>query len=283
MKVAITGVGGFIGSSLADVFIERGDEVWGIDNFLTGRRDNINPEVNFIEGDVLDPWTCPDAELVIHCAASYDDPYKWHRDTKTNVLGTINAVIAAQDSGARLFYFQTSLPPISSYAISKIAGQEYIEMAMPTNHVTFRLANIFGPRNLSGPIPTFWKRLTEGQPCTVVDTYRDMVYIDDLVRGVLNAVHTPDVYGVVDMCSGKDRAIGELYDGVCNAMGVGVVADRITRGNDDVAKMVLSPKRAAEELDWWAQWGLQEGINEAVAWYEEYGVTETYTHLKGVK
>ncbi len=93
----------------------------------------------------------------MHCAASYSNPNFWHRDTQTNVLGTINATIAAKHHGARLIYFQTALPPISSYAISKIAGEQYIGLS-DVEATVFRLANIYGPRNLSGPLPAFWKR-----------------------------------------------------------------------------------------------------------------------------
>ena len=85
---------------------------------------------------------------------------------------------------ARIFYFQTVLPPISSYAISKIAGEHYLRLSGQPLTV-FRLASIYGPRNLSGAIPTFYRQIKAGQPCTVVeDATRDFVFIEDLVERV---------------------------------------------------------------------------------------------------
>jgi UDP-glucose 4-epimerase len=220
-------------------------------------------------------------DLVIHCAASYSDPLKWHRDTQTNIQGTINTVIKAKAWGARLIYFQTALPPISSYAISKIAGEQYIGLS-DVPHTIFRLANIYGPRNLSGPIPTFYKRLSVGQPCTVVDTTRDMVYVDDLVNGVMWTVNNPDKSRKYDMCSGQHRPIRELYDAVHVAtLGdeTWLAAAEVPAGGDDVHKMKLDPAPVALDTGWVATTDLSDGVRAAVEWYDNNEVRETYTHL----
>jgi UDP-glucose 4-epimerase len=151
--------------------------------------------------------------------------------------------------GARLVYFQTALPPISSYAITKIAAEQFIELSA-VDHVVFRLANIYGPRNLSGPIPTFYKRLTAGDPCSVVATTRDMVFVADLVDAVMRAVDNPDISGRYDLCSGKHRPIRELYDMVCGVMGSEDTATEVEAGADDVAKMELDPEPARADLGW---------------------------------
>ena len=83
-------------------------------------------------------------ELVIHCAASYKDPNQWHQDTATNVEGAINVAAVAKHHNARIIYFQTVLPPISSYAISKIAGEHYLRLSGQPLTV-FRLAAVYGP------------------------------------------------------------------------------------------------------------------------------------------
>lgn len=283
MRVLITGAAGFIGSHLHERLKADGHEVWGVDNFLTGHNhvEDVTPcdivdRTRFYE---IANYVRP--ELVIHCAASYSDPNLWHRDAETNVLGTINATLAAKHHGARLFYFNTALPPISSYAISKIAGGQYIEQSgVPA--VTFRLSNIYGPRNLSGPIPTFYKRLSAGEACTVVDTRRDMVYIDDLVRAVENAISRVDVTGTIDICSGTHRPIMELFKEVTVAMAGPefATAEELPAPTDDVAQMELNPSRALTELDWAPFVPLHEGIGAAVGWYAEHGVGATYTHLR---
>ncbi len=115
------------------------------------------------------------------------------------------AQAAKQHGVKRLIYFQTALcyglrpleqpitlahpilPEGSSYAISKTAGEHYIQLS-GLDYISFRLANAYGPRNLSGPLPTFYHRLTTEQPCFVMDTRRDFIFVDDLVQVVLLAL-----------------------------------------------------------------------------------------------
>jgi UDP-glucose 4-epimerase len=282
VRVLVTGGAGFIGSHLADRLAADRNDVMAIDNFLTGRHTNY-PRVHRLDvrnrQDLYQAANHFEPDLIIHCAASYSDPNLWHRDAETNVLGTINTTLAAKHHGARLFYFNTALPPINSYAISKVAGGQYIEQS-GVDHVTFRLSNIYGPRNLSGPIPTFYKRLSAGEACTVTDTRRDMVYIADLVRAVMAAIDHPQVTGVVDICSGHTHPIYELYNAVVDATcdeSRPVEVTAAARG--DVKQMTLDPARAALDLNWLPSTDLIDGVRNAVAWYREHGVTDTYTHL----
>jgi UDP-glucose 4-epimerase len=196
MRILITGAGGFIGSTLADHFIEDGHDVWGIDNFSTGRWENFEKNQGWELHHEDFQWFAlredqPRTELIIHCAASYKDPDDWEEDISTNVGGGRKAARLAQAWGAHLIYFQTILPPVSSYAISKIAAEQYMRLS-GVDLTVLRLANIYGPRNLSGPIPVFYKRLTSGQPCVVVNTTREMVFIEDLVRAVKQVVTERD-------------------------------------------------------------------------------------------
>jgi UDP-glucose 4-epimerase len=278
----VTGAAGFIGSHVSDRLLADGHHVVGIDNLLTGRADNFAGELHvedICDRDVLyGIANRVKPELVVHCAASYSNPDYWHRDTDTNVTGTINTTIAAKHHGARLIYFQTALPPISSYAISKIAGEQYIVLS-GVDHTIFRLANMYGPRNVSGPVPTFWKRLTNGEPCTVVDTRRDMVYVDDLVDAVMSAIER-EAFGKFDICSGEHLPIEDLYWAVANVVGVAVEPGRHSAGSDDVKQMELDGLLARDVLGWAASTPLFDGIASAVDWYERTGVETTHTHLK---
>lgn len=291
LRVLITGAAGFIGSRLAEAMLHHGHEVVGIDNLSTGRRDNYPGDL--IEDDIRDyvppgPW-----DVIYHCAASYKDREEWERDASTNLLGTINVVRQAQHSQAKLIYFQTSLcygsnpdspvkvdaplDPRGSYAVSKTAGEAYIRDS-GLDYVSFRLANIYGPRNLSGPIPTFYQRLSEGKPVTVVDSRRDFVYVDDLVWVAVNAMQAG--HGVYHVSSGSDYSIADLFNAVRTAMGAEVPDPEVTpRGPDDVATLLLDPSRTTDEFGWTARTPLDEGIACAVEWYREHGVTETFTHL----
>lgn len=284
MNVLITGAAGFIGSHLADRFLADGHRVSGLDNLSTGSRANVADAVDFYGQDVRNIAVVIEAsgvtpDLIVHCAASYKDPDKWHRDTYTNVLGTIDVTIAAKSAGCPIVYMQTALPPVSSYAISKTAGMQYIQQS-GVPHLIFRLANIYGPRNLSGPIPTFYKRLTEDLPCTVVDTTRDMVYIDDLVECVTRAV-TLGALGTYDVCSGDTPTILALYWEVANALGI-PIGDR----NHAVVQPAADEARTELSLGgglvsgWTPSTQIKDGIRAAVAWYRDNPPAETFTHLR---
>lgn len=277
----MTGAAGFIGSHLADRLQSEGHDVVGIDNLVTGRRENFTGELH--EEDIADRNVLYGIannvrpELVVHCAASYSNPNFWHRDTDTNVTGTINTTLVAMHHGCPLVYFQTALPPISSYAISKIAGEQYITLSgVPAT--IFRLANMYGPRNVSGPIPTFWKRLTQEQPCTVVDTRRDMVYVSDLIDACMSALKR-EAYRKFDVCSGRHLPIADLYDAVASAVGSDEKAEQVESGADDVKQMELDGTKTQEALGWQPRVDLADGVARAVEWYAEHGIEHTYTHL----
>jgi UDP-glucose 4-epimerase len=278
----MTGAAGFIGSHLADALLMDGHDVVGIDNLTTGRRDNFtgdlivediaNRDVFYGVANRVKP------ELVVHCAASYSNPNYWHRDTDTNVSGTINATLVAKHHGARLVFFQTALPPISSYAITKLAGEQFIGLSgVPA--VTFRLANMYGPRNLSGPVPAFFRRMVGEEPCTVVRTRRDMVFVDDLVRGVMTALDYGTT-GRFDMCSGEHVRIEQVYWAVAHELGVDRDPNHVAPGADDVTEMQLDPEPAMAALGWYPHVLLEDGIRKAVEWYWANGVAETFTHLE---
>jgi UDP-glucose 4-epimerase len=279
MRVLITGIAGFIGSHLADRFLADGHDVSGVDNLETGRF--ANSPVAFEHVDVADRISFYNVanryepDLVVHCAASYKDPQKWHHDTDTNVTGTINAALVAKHHDAKLVYFQTGLPPISSYAISKLAGEQYIRLS-GVPYLIFRLANIYGPRNVSGPIPAFYKRLTAGEPCTVTATTRDVVFISDLLECVTMALdqgHT----GTWDVCSGYRTPILEQWRAVRDALGLDVgEPEKVPAAADDVHPAVVPTSGIP---DWRPRITLADGVDQAVAWYEQHGVEQTYTHL----
>lgn len=303
MKVLITGVAGFIGSNLADALIEQGHEVWGIDNLSTGALRNVgaNSPVRWREADVRNPLGSAlldydSLDVIYHCAASYKDRGEWERDASTNVLGTINVVREAQRTGAKIVYFQTSLcyglkpespvsleaplAPSGSYAVSKTAGERYI-WDSGVDFVSLRLANIYGPRNLSGPVPAFYQRLSRRQPCTVVDSRRDFVFVDDLVEVAIKAA--TQGRGAYHVSSGQDVSIKDIFWAVASAYGSDTLAmdePEITpRGADDAATLLLDPSETYEEFGWTARTPLVSGIRQAVDWYRVNDVGEVYTHL----
>jgi len=312
MKVLITGGAGFIGSHLADKLLAEGNQVLVIDNYQTGRRDNLTPQSNLtvIEGTIADSSVVNrtfeefQPEHVVHAAASYKDPENWIEDAMTNVVGTVNVVKASKKFAIkRMIYFQTSLcyglhpleQPItlnhplfsgksaggSSYAISKTTAEQYIELS-GLDFISFRLANAYGPRNLSGPLPTFFHRLTSNKPCFVMDTRRDFIYIDDLVEVVVKALRGAGNRGYYHISSGSDYSIKELFDATVKALGIKLEKDVEvrSRSEDDVYTILLDPSKIAKDFQWKTKTPLEEGIKAAIVWYKEHGILQTFTHLK---
>jgi UDP-glucose 4-epimerase len=309
MRILITGGAGFIGSNLADRLLERGDEVLVIDNYATGRRENleVHPSLTCVEGTIVDAGLVDRVfadfrpEQVVHAAASYKDPDNWQEDVLTNTLGTVNVVRASQrEAVARLLYFQTALcygsrpleqpitlahpiRPESSYSISKTAGEQYIELS-GIEFLSFRLANAYGPRNISGPLPTFYQRLTTGKRCFVMNTRRDFVYIDDLLDVVLKAIDGAGDRGYYHVSSGGDYAIKELFDETVRALGIELdeAVEVRERSPDDVFSILLDPAKTNQDFAWRVTTPLADGVARTIESYGPYGIAETYTHLKVV-
>jgi len=311
VRVLITGGAGFIGSHLADRLLARGEHILVVDNYATGRRDNLTPHPNLriVEGTIAAGALVQRVfgefkpDQVVHAAASYKDPANWTEDSLTNVVGTANVVQAAKQAGVqRLIYFQTALcyglhpveqpitlthpirPEGSSYAISKTAGEQYV-MLGGLDYMSFRLANAYGPRNLSGPLPTFYHRLTSNKRCFVMDTRRDFIYIDDLVEVVLLALAGKGERGVHHISSGRDCAIKDLFDATVKALGIQPAPDVEVRprGQEDAYTILLDPAKTRDVFGWTASTPLETGVARAVEWYRRAGITETYTHLKLVE
>lgn len=283
-------------------------EVLVIDNYATGRRDNLDEHdgLTIVEDTIEDAGAVDRAfqsfgpEAVVHAAASYKDPEAWGADVTTNTLGTANVVKATQAVRVnRIVYFQTALcygttpeeqpvtldhpiRPDSSYAISKTAGEQYIEMS-GLDFVSLRLANAYGPRNISGPLPTFFQRLTAGKPVFVMDTRRDFIYVDDLIDVVMDAVVEGKGHGHYHASSGSDFSIKELFDATLAALPEVELDEEVEvrpKGEDDAYTILLDPSRIREDLGWEPQTPLDDGVRKAIEYYRERGIVETYTHLK---
>ncbi|NIM97416.1 MAG: NAD-dependent epimerase/dehydratase family protein [candidate division Zixibacteria bacterium] len=310
MKVLITGGAGFIGSHLADGLLSRGDEVLVIDNYSTARRDNLAPHRNLkvVEGTIADRelvyglWEDFKPDFVVHAAASFKDPDNWEEDARTNTLGgAIVTQASLKTKVKRLIYFQTALcygvkpleqpitldhpmrPGDSSYAISKTAAEQYIALS-GIDFISFRLANAYGPRNLSGPLPTFYNRLTNGLKCFVMDTRRDFIYIQDVIDVVLLALYGKGKRGVYHVSSGKDFSIKELFDHTVEALGITLEEEVEVRERspDDAFTILLDPSKTTEDFGWRPTRPLAEGIKSAIEWYKTHGVSQTFTHLKNL-
>ena len=307
MKVFVTGGAGQVGSTVIDMLLARGDQVLAIDNFATGRRDNLGAHENLrlvedtiVDGGVVERLMSEfKPQVVIHTAASYKDPDDWGTDALVNAAGTANIAKGSKAHGvARLIYFQTALcygtkpmrspitldhsinPVNSSYAISKTAGEHYVQFS-GVDWVTFRLANVIGERNVSGPLPIFYERLSSGKKCFVTPARRDFCYAPDLARVVVRAADGTG-NGTYHFSSGKDVAIRELYDAVVAAMKLNDYPEPEVKplGPDDAVSILLDPSRTFADFGAVEFTPLAKIAENAVERWKKDGVQGGYTHLK---
>ncbi len=310
MKVLVTGGLGQIGSHVVELFLGRGDQVAVIDNLATGRKEHLAPHPNL----KISIDTIADREklfhlaedfkpdVIVHTAASYKDPDDWYSDTLTNCVGGSNVVDAAKHFGVkRVIYFQTALcygqkpmeqpitlahprnPTGSSYAISKTTNEYYLELS-GVDYVTFRLANVVGPRNVSGPLPIFYQRLKEGKKCFVTKSRRDFVFVKDLAKTVLKACDGVG-HGAYHFSSGTDVSIIELYDAVVKAMGFKEYPEPDVRelSPDDVFSILLDPSRTFKDFGKIDFTPIETTVREAIQYFQVFGTLGEYTHLKTEK
>jgi UDP-glucose 4-epimerase len=310
VKIFVSGSAGQVGSHVVDEALGRGDEVVGIDNFETGRPEHVaqNAKYRFVQGSIGDTSLINQVfeefrpDVVVHTAAAYKDPDDWVTDVETNTKGMVNLVSASKNTGvSRFIYFQTALiygvkPDVnpvpldhprrvdnSSYSISKGAAEDYLVLS-GLDYVTFRLANVVGPRNVSGPLPIFFQRLSEGKKCFVTPARRDFVFVGDLVKAVVRAADGTGS-GAYHFSSGGDVAIIELYNEVVKAMGLSEYPEPEVREltPDDAASILLDPSRTVADFGKIDFTPLATTVWNAVKYYQEFGVTGGYTHLKSNK
>jgi nucleoside-diphosphate-sugar epimerase len=307
MKILVTGGLGQIGSHVAEMLLERGDEVLVIDNLATGRKEHLadHPNLKVLIGTIWNKDLIyglmsdfkPDA--VVHAAVSYKDPDDWYNDTLTNCVGGSILVDAAKRNGVKRFiYFQTALcygmkpteqpitlnhprkPEGSSYAISKTANELYIELS-GIDYVTFRLANVVGPRNVAGPLPIFFQRLKDGKQCFITKSRRDFVFVKDLAKTVVRACDGVGE-GAYHFSSGSDVAIVELYDAVINAMGITPYPTPEVKdlAPDDVFSILLDPSKTFKDFGPIEFTPIETTVAEAIRYYQQHGTLGEYTHLR---
>lgn len=308
MRILITGGAGCLGSSLIERYLPQGHEILVIDNFATGKKEVVpaTKGLTVIEGSIANEALVQKSmadfkpHLVINSAAAYKDPSNWAEDTQTNVLGAIYVAKAALENEVpRLINFQTALcygrpkqlpipvdhatGPFTSYGISKTAGEAFL-LQSGLSVVSFRLANICGPRLAIGPIPTFYTRLKDGKNCFCSDTVRDFLDMEDFLLLMDKAIDANGPVGVYNVSTGKGNSIKEVFDEVAVYLGITPPdVPILPAGADDVPAVVLDPSQTEKVFGWKAKYDFKEIIRRQLQWYDQYGVTDIFSHLAAPK
>ncbi|NOY45801.1 MAG: SDR family oxidoreductase [Deltaproteobacteria bacterium] len=304
----VTGVAGFIGSNLAEALLARGHRVRGLDNFLTGKPENLQglDGLEFVEGDVRDPEACRKAcegvEFVLHEAAlgsvprSIEDPVL---SNECNVSGTLNLLVAAREAGVRRFVFAASssaygdtptLPkvedmvpqPLSPYALTKLAGEEYCRLFFELyglETVSLRYFNVFGKRQdpfsaYAAVIPKFVSALLKREPPEIYgdgEQTRDFTYIADVVQANLRACEAPrEACGrVYNVAYGERISLNELYREIAGLLGSDLEPRYGPPRPGDVKHSLADISRARKHLGYQPAYDVRRGLAEAIEWYRQ--------------
>jgi len=300
MRVLVTGGAGFIGSHVADHLIEAGHEVVIVDNFATGRRDNLNSKAQFVELDVSSKALqelCAETsfDAVCHLAAqinvtaSVTDP---QFDARMNIQGTINVLeccvkyeikrLIFSSTGGAIYGSPEELPaheetpsePVSPYGVSKLACEEYIKMygrGHDFDYVLLRYSNVFGPRQNAhgecGVCAILTDLMLAGKQPTLFgfgDPVRDYVYAGDVARAnVLALEHGTGE--TINISSGTGATVTEIFDALKAVIGFPQDPKLEPLRPGEVESIVCSNDRARDVLGWSPEVGLRDGLEKTVA------------------
>jgi UDP-glucose 4-epimerase len=319
MKILVTGAAGFIGSHLVDRLLSEGEEVLGVDDLSSGtlanlsdaRRSNIGKfkfqRVDVTSNALADLMKRTKPELVYHLAAQVDvrksvkDPI---HDAMVNIVGTLNVLQAATESGTRKVVFTSSggciygepdesrLPvtedqlywpesmPESPYGVSKkvvIDYLRYYKAVKDLDYTALALSNVYGPRQepasevgLEGQVVAiFCRKMLGGRPCTIYGDgtqTRDFLFVEDVVSAFV-AARDAGAGELVNVGSGKELSVNELFGKLAELTGTRYEAVHAAARPGELQRIFVDPTKAGRVLGWAPAVGLDEGLKQTVAWF----------------
>ena len=302
----VTGGAGFIGSNIVTTLLARGHTVRVLDNFSTGRRENLAQfldRIDLIEGDLRDPAAVRRAvrgvRTVLHLGAlpsvpeSVEDPLASH---EVNATGTLNLLTAAEEAGVERVVLSSScavygddpalpkvesmLPaPKSPYAASKLAAEHYCRTFNETfdlETVCLRYFNVFGPRQdpasqYAAVIPNFITAMLRGQPPTIFgdgEQTRDFVYVANVVEANLLAAAAPAAPGsVLNVAAGAQYSLLDLVAALNDILGTHITPVHAPPRPGDIRHSYADINAAHHTLGYAPTVDLHKGLRRTLTWY----------------
>jgi UDP-glucose 4-epimerase len=304
----VTGGAGFIGSHLVDALVAEGHDVRVLDNFSTGKRENlagVRQRIELIADDITDPSAVRSAmhgvELVFHQAAlasvprSVADPVATHNACAT---GTLNVLVAARDAKVRRVIYAASssaygdsvrMPkheddptrPLSPYAVAKLTGENYCAAfsgVYGLETVRLRYFNVFGPRQspdsaYAAVIPLFIQAMTAGRRPLIHgdgEQSRDFTFVADAVQANLKAAIAPGVGGrVYNVACGRRTTLNQLVSHLNALLGTEISAEHGPARPGDVRHSQAAIEKARAELGYRPTTDVLAGLRHCLQWWEE--------------
>ncbi|MBU0568973.1 SDR family oxidoreductase [bacterium] len=305
MKYLITGGAGFIGSNIAEKLVKEGEDVRILDNFSTGRRENIAPlldKIKLIEGDLRDLPAVKEAvkgiDYILHQGAIPSVPRSIAspiESNEANANGTLNLLVAARDEGVKRVVYASSssvygdtpeLPkredmrpnPLSPYAVAKLAGEYYCQVFFKIyglETVCLRYFNVFGPRQdptsqYAAVVPKFITAILCGKSPTIYGDglqSRDFTYIENVIKANLLAAQSPEAPGkVYNMACQKRFTLLELIDVLNEILGTKIEPVHADPKPGDVKHSLADITRAKNELGFKVEVDFKEGLKRTIEW-----------------
>ena len=306
MRILVTGGAGFIGSHLCDRLISEGHDVICLDNFFTGRRENVfhllsNPRFELLRHDVIEPVLLEVDQIYnLACPASpIHYQYNPVKTVKTSVMGTINMLGLAKRVRARILQASTSeiygdplvhpqpeeywgnVNPIglrSCYDEGKRIAETLMMDYHRQNRVDIRIARIFntyGPRMLENDgrvVSNFIVQALRGEPLTLYgagDQTRSFCYVDDLIEALMRLMKADDLHEPVNLGNPNEFTIKELAAEVIDVCGSKSEVKYMPLPDDDPKQRQPDIKRAQTMLGWSPKIQLREGLTRTAAYFRQ--------------
>jgi nucleoside-diphosphate-sugar epimerase len=303
-KVLVTGGAGFIGSHLAHGLLKAGFEVSVLDNFLTGKFENIagikDDLKDIFETDIRDQTGCQkavkDMDAVFHLAAlpsvprSVENP---HLTNEINITGTLNMLLASKDNKVKRFIFASSssvygdtpvLPktedmtpsPKSPYALQKLTGEHYVRTfndLFKLEGLSFRFFNVFGPRQdpksqYSAVIPLFANGILHREPIHIYgdgEQSRDFTYVDNVVEGNILALRAGALNGEsVNLACGGRFTLNYLLEALEKICGEKAIVTHAEARTGEVKHSQAATELAEKLIDFRPLVAFEDGLKKTV-------------------
>jgi len=305
MKILVTGGAGFIGSHVAEAFLEAGHEVHVLDNFETGREENVPDaaalhRLDVRDEEVSDLFARERFEVLCHHAAQMDvrksveDP---RYDADVNVAGFLNLMEAGKKNGLERVLFASTggaiygepeyapqdedhpLRPLSPYGITKLTTEKYLyfyRQQYGIDYVSLRYANIYGPRQNphgeAGVVAIFARSMLEGEQPVIFgdgEQTRDYVFVGDVARANVAALRYDGSSGIFNVGTARETSVNELFRLLRDQIDPDVPEEHGDAKPGEQQRSILGYDRAERELGWAPEVELKEGFKRTVDWFRK--------------